>query len=29
VLLGEEKSIVQGQDGARVNAVFTPKEAKP
>jgi lipopolysaccharide export system protein LptA len=26
VLLGEEKSIVQGRDGSRVNAVFHPKE---
>lgn len=26
VLLGEEKSIVQGKEGSRVNAVFHPKE---
>lgn len=26
VLLGEEKSIVQGREGSRVNAVFHPKE---
>jgi lipopolysaccharide export system protein LptA len=28
VLLGEEKSIVQGREGSRVNAVFHPKEAQ-
>lgn len=28
VLLSEEKSIVQGKDGSRVNAVFHPKEEK-
>jgi lipopolysaccharide export system protein LptA len=29
VLLGEEKSIVQGREGSRVNAVFHPKEQRP
>ena len=29
VLLGEEKSVVQGREGSRVNAVFHPKEEKP
>jgi lipopolysaccharide export system protein LptA len=29
VLLGEEKSIVQGREGSRVNAVFFPKEEQP
>jgi len=29
VLLGEEKSVVQGKGGSRVNAVFHPKEERP
>lgn len=29
VLLGEEKSIVHGREGSRVNAVFHPKEERP
>jgi len=29
VLLNEEKSIVQGREGGRVNAVFHPKEERP
>lgn len=29
VLLGEEKSIVHGRDGSRVNAIFHPKEERP
>jgi lipopolysaccharide export system protein LptA len=29
VLLGEEKSVVQGREGSRVNAVFHPKEERP
>jgi lipopolysaccharide export system protein LptA len=29
VLLGEEKSIVQGPEGSRVNAVFHPKGEQP
>ncbi|HXV21937.1 MAG TPA: lipopolysaccharide transport periplasmic protein LptA [Desulfuromonadales bacterium] len=29
VFLGEEKSVVQGREGSRVNAIFHPKEEKP
>lgn len=29
VLLGEEKSVVHGREGSRVNAVFHPKEERP